>query len=1072
MVQRILVGMSRSGAWSNLPADDCRVGCNCAEKLYHAVATSPAHVDFARKLAARGAVLLKNEAVGPDSDSQPVLPIAAGKKIALLGGACGWKPDVHHEMKSWTEASYYTIGGTSRVLSPETVTLAEALKQSNADVEFSNNDFVTSARKAMAGADVAVVCAGATSTESVDRTHLRLDQDAFVGQVILMGKQLKVPVVVVVYTPGAVVLPWSHILSFEQEVSKAAAMKEPASSMASHRGLVISTESGFYGAIPRLLTYSPDKIWTFSAPFVVRDLTVCNAVSNVLPHLVALLYALILMIILCFTAFPDGEIGEGKACDAGNVQMCQLEETMKNAKVEFRFLVAFVLAGFVAMTVGTWHSRRTTYAALCGNVRNLIVQLATFLPVDKSNQQLMQERRKLGRWVILAFELALQKARGKMDALETREFLESTKTLLPAEWNAMVAGDRHTTVIAWIQQKCVALQKDGVLLAQALPKISEDISSLRGKANDLMGCLEQDKPYAYSSLVGLLVNINLLIMCTWKGVEWSIWCRSFGDKLFEQPKFWLDVLVLVVWNMSYRALYDLTTTLHNPFGGDATGLLLMFPSGQATGWGAADILLGRARPSAKLPVTIPLSEEDALPPCKQEKCEYKEKLFGGWHMYDGRSVAFPFGFGLTYTKFEYSPGDMSDVSESASRTLSVEVRNVGDAAGSDIVQLYLSGLGLWDLFLEGPQCRGCSALEDADAAVAEVESFGDARLREAFKLFPDQGPCFGGGVDHCFKKIFFARATYGALQSIAARSGVQGWPTSMPFLAVPTQGATLMLLTVQLPKEALPPQAFFLGPREFEEAGAEGYRLQEQLDSGLLVHMWSRLVFADPAAEATAGEGQVSGLRSQGSKILKDTDGRRLSMTTAEAIARLTEQNMLQSTSDLWVGIPRGDAQRVRAQSSDCGEWAMYKAKQERLYGGVGLGIAVLGASGNTIPEPVDHDELEGRLCVLKGYPSTIPEIAQDPPTQLRRFLRTRELQPGEAQTLIFKLGARDEMIWDPSMRSWTMVYGEFTVGIGHSSRELRLCGAFNNERGVVKTDVVPLTPCSTRLYLPSADVA
>jgi len=358
----------------------------------------------------------------------------------------------------------------------------------------------------------------------------------------------------------------SHCKVAPEEVSKAAAMKEPASSMASHRGLVISTESGFYGAIPRLLTYSPDKIWTFSAPFVVRDLTVCNAVSNVLPHLVALLYALILMIILCFTAFPDGEIGEGKACDAGNVQMCQLEETMKNAKVEFRFLVAFVLAGFVAMTVGTWHSRRTTYAALCGNVRNLIVQLATFLPVDKSNQQLMQERRKLGRWVILAFELALQKARGKMDALETREFLESTKTLLPAEWNAMVAGDRHTTVIAWIQQKCVALQKDGVLLAQALPKISEDISSLGGKANDLMGCLEQDKPYAYSSLVGLLVNINLLIMCTWKGVEWSIWCRSFGDKLFEQSKFWLDVLVLVVWNMSYRALYDLTTTLHNPFG--------------------------------------------------------------------------------------------------------------------------------------------------------------------------------------------------------------------------------------------------------------------------------------------------------------------------------------------------------------------------------------------------------------------------------------------------------------------------------------------------------------------------
>ena len=77
---------------------------------------------------------------------------------------------------------------------------------------------------------------------------------------------------------------------------------------------------------------------------------------------------------------------------------------------------------------------------------------------------------------------------------------------------------------------------------------------MRAKANDLMGCLEQDKPYAYSSLVGMLVNINLIIMSTWKGVEWSIWCRSFGGALFEQPKWYLDLLVLVVWNMSYRAL--------------------------------------------------------------------------------------------------------------------------------------------------------------------------------------------------------------------------------------------------------------------------------------------------------------------------------------------------------------------------------------------------------------------------------------------------------------------------------------------------------------------------------------
>ncbi|CAJ1450875.1 unnamed protein product [Effrenium voratum] len=341
-------------------------------------------------------------------------------------------------------------------------------------------------------------------------------------------------------------------------------MKEPAVSIISSRGLVLAEEPGFYGNTLRVLTYSPGKVWTLLAPFMVRDLTVHSSMRGVLPHLAALAYALFLMFLLCFVAFPDGEMGS-KACEAGNVQMCQLEETMKNAKSEFRFLVAFVLAGFVAMTVGTWHTRRTTYASLCGNVRNLIVQLATFIPMDRS-EKIMKSRRKLGRWVILAYELAIQKARGKMDSEESFEHLKQAGLVLPEEWHAMVVGDRHTTVIAWIQQTCVDLQRDGHILAQSLPKISEDISSMRGKANDLMGCLELDKPYVYSSLVGMLVNINLLIMSTWKGIEWSIWFRSFGGAIFEQPKWYLDVFVLVTWNMSYRALYDLASTLHSPFG--------------------------------------------------------------------------------------------------------------------------------------------------------------------------------------------------------------------------------------------------------------------------------------------------------------------------------------------------------------------------------------------------------------------------------------------------------------------------------------------------------------------------
>lgn len=116
------------------------------------------------------------------------------------------------------------------------------------------------------------------------------------------------------------------------------------------------------------------------------------------------------------------------------------------------------------------------------------------------------------------------------------------------------------------------------------------------------------------------------------------------------------------------------------------------------------------------------------------------------------------------------------------------------------------------------------------------------------------------------------------LQNVAEQvQAAIGWPKSMPFLAVATQGSMLSLGTAMLPKDGLAPKPFFLGPREMEEAGAEGYRLQEQLDVGnkyytkywqehgrtngtvvacRMMHERRRndvasiLVFADPAAEA------------------------------------------------------------------------------------------------------------------------------------------------------------------------------------------------------------------------------
>ena len=73
------------------------------------------------------------------------------------------------------------------------------------------------------------------------------------------------------------------------------------------------------------------------------------------------------------------------------------------------------------------------------------------------------------------------------------------------------------------------------------------------------------QPYSYASLCGLLVQINILIMSTWKGVEWALWLHSFGSRLTAQPKFWVDIFALFAWNVScmHHAM-DRPTSAHPP----------------------------------------------------------------------------------------------------------------------------------------------------------------------------------------------------------------------------------------------------------------------------------------------------------------------------------------------------------------------------------------------------------------------------------------------------------------------------------------------------------------------------
>ena len=133
----------------------------------------------------------------------------------------------------------------------------------------------------------------------------------------------------------------------------------------------------------------------------------------------------------------------------------------------------------------------------------------------------------------------------------------------------------------------------------------------------------------------------------------------------------------------------------------APALLDMWYGGQEAGHALASILFGDADPSGKLPVTLPKRFEDSPAyghyPGVNLKVDYAEGIFVGYRYYDTRNVEpqFPFGFGLSYTKFEYN--DLNAVPfvefDGAVQTrgvaVSLQIRNTGQRAGAEVVELYV-----------------------------------------------------------------------------------------------------------------------------------------------------------------------------------------------------------------------------------------------------------------------------------------------------------------------------------------------------------------------------------------------
>lgn len=138
-----------------------------------------------------------------------------------------------------------------------------------------------------------------------------------------------------------------------------------------------------------------------------------------------------------------------------------------------------------------------------------------------------------------------------------------------------------------------------------------------------------------------------------------------------------------------------------PWIGQVKAVLNLYLAGQAGGLAAADLLFGRVNPSGKLAESYPLAYEDVPSAGFYEtggkQAQYREGIYVGYRYYDRaqKQVLFPFGHGLSYTRFVYADLTLSSTELDAPYELnvSVTIHNVGDVAGAEVVQVYVQDVG-------------------------------------------------------------------------------------------------------------------------------------------------------------------------------------------------------------------------------------------------------------------------------------------------------------------------------------------------------------------------------------------
>lgn len=284
-------------------------------------------------------------------------------------------------------------------------------------------------------------------------------------------------------------------------------------------------------------------------------------------------------------------------------------------------------------------------------------------------------------------------------------------------WEGYVDAEKTDSLRFFVDaQGAYRLWIDGTLALDASRSQSFDVRNIavsvrKGdtKHVQLEFCNQRSTPaeirmgYAYQSDIDfseakrLAEKADLVVFCA--GLDGSIELEG-RDRPFDLP-YGQDLLIEELIKVNPK----LIVAIHAGGGVNMTRWINQVPAvvhalypGQEGGHALAHILSGKVNPSAKLPFTIEKKWEDS--PAyghydetrKEKKVYYTEGIFTGYRGYDEKGIEplFPFGFGLSYTTFDYTDLNIRITDKKQKKvTVSFTITNTGQQDGYEIAQLYV-----------------------------------------------------------------------------------------------------------------------------------------------------------------------------------------------------------------------------------------------------------------------------------------------------------------------------------------------------------------------------------------------